>query len=101
MAEGGRREELNTRIAHWEGELERLRVALANASDALNARHHSAFVELYRLKEVAKSRWEAIRGVYRPDTCAVRRCEQALATMEAAWQQAQPMLAEMLATPSA
>lgn len=96
MAEGGRREEIDAKIARWERELEGLRVALANASDALNARHHSAFVELYRLKEVAKSRWEAIRGVYGPDPDAVQRCEDALAAMDAAWQRAQAMLAEVV-----
>ena len=96
MAEGGRREELDAKIARWERELEGLRVALANASDALNARHHSTFVELYRLKEVAKSRWEAIRGVYGPDPDAVQRCEDALAAMDAAWRQAEAMLAEVV-----
>ncbi len=101
MAEGGRREEIDAKIARWERELERIRVALANASDAVNARHHSSFVELYRLKEVAKSRWETIRGVYRPDARAVQRCEDTLAAVEAAWQAARPMLAEMLPTPSA
>jgi hypothetical protein len=101
MAEGGRREEIDAKIARWERDLERVRVALANASDALNARHHPTFVELYRRKEVAKSRWEAIRGVYRPDANAVQRCEETLAAMEAAWQQAQAMLNELLATQSA
>jgi hypothetical protein len=101
MAEGGRREEIDAKIAHWERDLERVRVALANATDALNARHHSTFVELYCRKEVAKSRWEAIRGVYRPDSHAVRRCEEGLAAMEAAWQQAHAMLNETLATQSA
>ena len=101
MAEGGRREEIDAKIARWERDLERVRVALANASDALNAGHHSAFVELYRLKEVAKSRWEAIRGVYGPDPDAVQRCGDALAAMEAAWQQAQAMLTDVLAMQSA
>lgn len=101
MAENGRREEIDGRIARWERDLERLRVALANASDALNEQHHPTFVELSRRKEVAKSRWEAIRGVYRPDAEAVRRCEDALAAMEAAWQQAQAMLTDILAMPSA
>lgn len=96
MAEGGRREEIDAKIARWERELEGLRIALANAGDALNARHHSAFVELYRLKEVAKSRWEAIRGVYGPDPDAVQRCEDALAAMDAARQRAQAMLAEVV-----
>lgn len=101
MAEGGRREEIDATIARWERELEGLRVALANASEALNARHHSTFVELYRLKEVAKSRWETVRGVYRPDAHAVRRCEEALAAMAAAWQQTELMLSEMRPTKSA
>ena len=101
MAEGGRRDEIDAKIARWERELERFRVALANASEAVNARHHPTFVELYRRKEVAKSRWEAIRGVYRPDSHAVRRCEEALAAMEAAWRETQAMLNEMLTTQSA
>lgn len=101
MAEGGRREEIDARIARWERDLERVRVALANASDALNAQHHPTFVELCRRKEVAKSRWEAIRGVYRPDPQAVRRCEDALAAMDAAWQRAQATLTEVAAMQSA
>ena len=96
MAAGGRREAIDAKIALWERELERLRVALANAPDALNAQHRPAFVELCRRKEVARSRWEAIRGVYRPEPHAVRRCEEALAAMEALWPQAQALLAEML-----
>jgi len=101
MAEGGRREEIDAKIARWERELERFRVALANASEAVNTQHHPTFVELCRKKEVAKSRWEAIRGVYRPDAQAVRRCEDALAAMDAAWQQAQAMLTDVLAMQSA
>jgi len=101
MAEGGRREEIDAKIARWERDLERVRVALANATEAVNTQHHPTFVELCRMKEVAKSRWEAIRGVYRPDSHAVRCCEEALAAMEAAWQQTQAMLNEMLTTQSA
>ena len=96
MDAGGRREEIDAKIALWERDLERLRVALANATDALNAQHHPTFVVLYRQKEVAKSRWEAIRGVYRPEAQAVRSCEDALAAMEAAWAQAHAMLTEVL-----
>lgn len=96
MAGGGRREEIDAKIALWERDLERLRVALANAPDALNAKHHPTFVDLYRRKEVAKSRWETIRGVYRPEAQAVRRCEDAMVAVEAAWPKAQAMLAEVL-----
>jgi len=39
--------------------------------------------------------------VYRPDAQAVRRCEDALAAMDAAWQQAQAMLTDVLAMQSA
>ena len=95
MAAGGRREDIDAKIAMWERELERLRVALASAPEALNVQHHPTFVELYRQKEVAKSRWEAIRGVYRPEAQAIRRCEEALAAMEAAWPTARTMLTEM------
>jgi len=96
MAGGGRREEMDAKIALWERDLERLRVALANAPEALNAQHHPTFVELYRRKEVAKSRWEAIRGVYRPEAQAVGHFEDALAAMEAAWPKAHAMLTEVL-----
>ena len=36
-------------------------------------------------------------GVYQPDAQAVRRFEEAFASMAAAWARAQPMLAEVLA----
>ncbi len=96
MAAGGRREEIDARFALWERDLERLRVALANASDTSNAKHHPAFVELCRRKEIAKSHWEAIRGVYRPEADAVRRCEEALTAMEALRPQAEAILGEVL-----
>ena len=97
MSAGGHREVIDAKIAVWEQELERLRVALANAPEAVNVRHHSGFVALYRQKETVKSRWEAIRGVYRPDADAVKHFGDALAAMDAAWTAAQPMLAEVLA----
>jgi hypothetical protein len=96
MTTGGRREEIDAKIAAWERDLERLRVALANAPAAVNAKHGSSFVELYRQKEVAKSRWEAIRGVYRPDPEAVRHCDDALAAMQAAWAAGESMFSEVL-----
>ena len=96
MAAGGRREGIDAKIALWERDLERLRVALANAPEALDAKHRPTFVDLYRRKEVAKSRWEAIRGVYRPEAQAIRRCEEAFAAMEAAWPLARAILAEVL-----
>lgn len=95
MTTGGRREENDARIARWERELEHVRIGLANAPDVLNAKHHPTFVDLYRRKEVVKSRWEAIRGVYRPDPDAVRRCDEALGAMEAAWAAAHGMFAEV------
>jgi hypothetical protein len=96
MTTGGRRGTIDETIAAWERDLERLRVALANASDAVNAEHHAIFVDLYRRKEVAKSRWEAIRGVYEPDPDAVQRCEEALAAMQAAWATSEPVLTSVL-----
>jgi putative heme degradation protein len=96
MATGGRREETDGKITAWERDLERLRVALANAPETVNAKHHPTFVELYRQKESVKSRWEAIRGVYQPDAEAVRRCEEALAAMEAAWARAEAMVTEVI-----
>jgi len=101
MAAGGRREEIDAKMTRWEKDLERLRVALANAPEALNATHHPAFVELYRLKEVAKSRWEAIRGVYRPNAEDVRRCDDAMASVEAAWPKVEAMLTEVLPSAAA
>jgi len=96
MATDRRREEIDAKFAAWERDLERLRVALANAPEAVNAKHHDAFVTLYRQKELAKSAWEAIRGVYRPDAEAVRCCDEALARMETAWAQAESTLTELL-----
>jgi hypothetical protein len=96
MATGGRREEIDAKIVAWERGLEKLRVALANAPETMDAKYHATFVELYRQKEVAKSRWEAIRGVYRPDAEAVRGCDQALAAMEVAWARAESMRAEVI-----
>jgi hypothetical protein len=86
---------MDAKVALWERELEQVRVVLANASDAVNAKHHPTFVDLYRRKEVVKSRWEAIRGVYRPDAEALRRCDEALRAMEAAWGAAQDMRVEV------
>ena len=88
MAPGGGRKEIDAKFAAWERDLERLRVALANAPEAANAKYHDAFVELYRQKERAKSVWEAIRGVYRPDAEAVRCCDEALTALETAWAEA-------------
>ena len=96
MATDRRREEIDAKFSAWERDLERLRVALANAPEAVNAKHHDAFVKLYRQKELAKLTWEAIRGVYRPDAEAVRGCDEALATMETAWTKAESILTELL-----
>lgn len=96
MAAGGRREEIDAKIKAWELDLERLRVALANATEATNARHHPQLVELCRRKESAKSWWEAMRGVYRPDAEAMRRCDEALAAMDMAWTEAHTMRMEIL-----
>ena len=95
MAAGSRREEIDAKLKGWERDLERLRLALARAPDEVAARHGGAFVELYRRKEIAKSCWERVRGVYLPDPEAVRQLEKALAEMGAAWMAAQPMFAEV------
>jgi hypothetical protein len=96
METGGRRAEVDARLKAWEDELELLRVRLASGPEALHGKHAATFQELYRLKEVLRSRWEAIRGVYRPEAEAVRRFEEALAAMEAAWSTAEPMVGEVL-----
>ncbi len=95
MATEGRREGVDAKIKDWEQGLERLRLWLANAPEAVHLNHHPQFVELYRRKEVVKSRWEAVRGVYRPAPEAMRRFEEARADMESAWRETQPLFAEM------
>ncbi len=72
MATGSRREEIDAKIKAWERELERLRLALARAPEGEEAKHRGAFVELYRKKEIAKSRWQGVKGVYRPEPEALR-----------------------------
>jgi hypothetical protein len=96
MAIGEKRDEIDAKIKAWERELERLRVVLARAPEAVHAAHHQRFVGLYRQKEVVKSRWEGLRGTYQADPEAVGEVETALAVMEAAWVNAAPMLAELL-----
>jgi hypothetical protein len=85
MALGEKREEMDAKIKAWERELEQLRLELARAPDSVHAEHQARFVEVYRAKEVVKSRWEAVRGVYRPEPDAVKRFEEALTAMEGAW----------------
>jgi hypothetical protein len=101
MATGGKREEIDAKIKAWERELERARLALARAPDAVHERHHSTFTEVYRAKEIVKSRWEAVRGVYHPEPAAIQRLQDALEVMEKAWAIAQPMFAGMLNSPAA
>jgi hypothetical protein len=96
MTTGGRREEIDAKIKAWERELERLRLALARAPESVHERYQKTFAELYLAKEVAKARWETIRGVYQPDAAAVQRFHEALAAMEGAWAAAQPVLADIL-----
>jgi hypothetical protein len=94
MATGGRRDEIDSRIKGWEHELERLRLALANAPEAVHEAGYPRLVELYRRKEMLRSRWERIRGVYRPGPTEVQAFEEALAAMESAWRDAEPLLSE-------
>jgi hypothetical protein len=96
MAIGEKRDEVDAKIKAWELTLERLRVVLAGAPDAIHAAHHQRFVGMYRQKEIVKSRWEMLRGAYQPDPEAVGEVENALAAMEAVWANAAPMLAELL-----
>lgn len=96
MATGGRREEIDAKIKAWERELEQLRVVLARAPDSMHERYHPTFTEVYRAKEIVKSRWEAVRGVYQPEPAAVEGFQEALKSMEAAWAAAQPMFADVL-----
>src|SRR5574342_258638 len=100
MATGGKREEVDAKIKTWERELERFRVALGRAPESIHAQYYPRFAEVYRAKEIVKSRWEAIRGVYRPEPAGVERFHEALASMEQAWAASQPIFADVL-TPRA
>jgi len=97
MAAGGRRQEIDETIVGWEAGLEPLRLWLANAPESVHLAHQAEFAELYRRKEVAKSRWEAIRGVYRPSVEAVAAVEAAMAEMESAWRKAEPLVRQAAA----
>ena len=92
MASSGKRDAVDAEIKEWERELERMRVGLAAGNDDLHAAQGQRFVALYRQKEIVKSRWETIRGVYRPDPDAVAHFEHALKAMEAAWAESAPLL---------
>ncbi len=94
MATGGKREEIDAKIKAWEHELEGVRLALARAPESVHDRYYPDFTEVYRAKEIVKSRWEVLRGVYRPEPLDVQRFQEALAAMEDAWAAAQPLLAE-------
>ena len=96
MASDERREEMDARIKAWERGLEKLRVALARAPESVHAQYYPQFVEVYREKEVVKSRWEAVRGVYRPEAAEMERFREALSAMEKTWATAQPVFAEVL-----
>ncbi len=98
MGDTANREAIDSRIKEWERELEEIRIALAAAPEALHAEHEDSFVRLYRAKEVLKSRWEAIRGIYRPDAAAVERYEQALKIMDSTWAETAPVLKAAIAT---
>ncbi len=87
MAASGKRDAIDAKIREWERELEHMRVGLAAGPEDRHAAQEQRFVALYRRKEVVKSRWEAIRGVYRPDAAAVAQFEQAWKDMEDAWAQ--------------
>jgi hypothetical protein len=95
------RRERDERLKTWERELERLRVALGVAPDALHEQYSPEFMALYRAKETAKSRWEAIRGVYRPAPAEIEGVQVAFETMGKAWVAAQAMIAAVLAQDSA
>ena len=101
MATGGMRGETDAKIKEWERELERVRLALARAPDSVYDRYHPTFTEVYRVKEILKSRWEAVRGVYQAEPPALERFQEALKSMQAAWTAAQPMFVEVLKSPAA
>ncbi len=96
MATGGQRAEVDGRIKAWEQELERLRLALAQGPPELHERFGRRFAALYHAKEAVKSRWEAVRGVYRPEPADLMRFEEALRAMETAWTAEQALVSEVL-----
>jgi hypothetical protein len=96
MATGGKREEIDAKIKAWEQDLERFRVALSRAPESVHAQCQPSFMEVYRAKEIVKSRWEEVRGVYRPDPAAMERFHEALQAMEGGWAAAYPILADGL-----
>lgn len=95
MAAGGKRETIDGKIKAWENELERVRLALARAPNSVHERCHQTFVEVYRAKEIVKSRWESVRGVYHPEPAAIQQFHDALEAMEKAWTIAQPNFADL------
>ncbi len=96
MATGGKRAEIDAKIKVWERELERVRLALARAPASVHDRYSPTFAEVYRAKEIVKSRWEPVRGVYQPEPAAIQRLRDALEAMQKAWAVAQPMFADVL-----
>jgi len=96
MATGGKREEIDAKIKAWERDLEQLRVALARAPESVHMEYQAGFIEVCRAKEIVKSRWEAVRGVYRPEAVAIKRFEGALAAMEDAWAGARSMFTDVV-----
>jgi hypothetical protein len=101
MATGGKREEIDAKIKAWESDLERVRLGLARAPESVHDRYQPTFVELYRAKEIVKSRWEVVRGAYQPEPAASERFRGALEAMENAWAAAQPMFADVLKSQAA
>ncbi len=95
------RNEHDERLKMWERELERLRVALGRAPDAVHEQCSPEFRALYRTKETAKSRWETIRGVYRPAPAEIEGVQVAFEAMEKAWVAAQAMIAAVVAQDAA
>lgn len=96
MAIGSIREARDERLKTWERELERLRVALARAPEELHEQYSPEFTALSRVKEIVKSRWEAIRGVYQPAPVEIEGVQAGFEAMEKAWAAAQTMIASVL-----
>ena len=96
MTTDGAQEEIAGKLKAWERELERVRLALARAPDSIHDRYQSTFIEVYRAKEVLRSRWEAARGGYQKDRDAIHGVQDALDDMEKAWEAAQPLFATVL-----
>lgn len=94
MATAGKREAIDAQFKAWEERIEALRVQVARMPEEEERRFHPILVELARLKEVAKSRWERVRGAPWVPAEERRLFEESYAALEQAMQGAPQLPAE-------